>query len=111
MALRFYNRNYFGTHFGGSLYAMVDPVYVLLLAQRLGRGYSVWDQAATIEFLRPGRGVVRASFELGDDRLAEVRQATAAGEKYRPVWPVDVVDGEQRVVARIQKTLFIQRRG
>jgi hypothetical protein len=27
MPLRFYNRNYFGTHFGGSLYSMCDPFY------------------------------------------------------------------------------------
>src|SRR2546429_7301474 len=36
MPLRFYNRNYFGTHFGGSLYSMCDPFYVLMLANILG---------------------------------------------------------------------------
>jgi acyl-coenzyme A thioesterase PaaI-like protein len=110
MALRFYNRNYFGTHFGGSLYSMVDPIYVLMLANRLGRGYSVWDQAATIEFVRPGRGVVRARFEVGDEQLEEVRAATAGGETYRPVWPVKVIDGDEKVVARVSKTLYIRRR-
>ncbi|MDH3404996.1 MAG: DUF4442 domain-containing protein [Acidobacteriota bacterium] len=109
MTLRFYNRNYFGTHFGGSLYAMVDPVYVLLLANRLGADYSVWDQAAAIEFVKPGRGVVRARFEVGDDRLREVRAATRGGATYRPVWPVEVVDAAGEVVARVQKTLYIRR--
>lgn len=110
MPLRFYNRNYFGTHFGGSLYSMVDPIYVLLLANRLGRGYSVWDQSAQIDFLKPGRGTVKARFEVGDDRVAEVREATAGGEKYSPVWRVEIVDAEGEVVAQVAKTLYIRKR-
>lgn len=110
MTLRFYNRNYFGTHFGGSLYSMVDPIYVLMLANRLGSGYSVWDQSAQVDFLRPGRGRVTASFEVGDKRLAEVQAATANGEKYSPVWPVEIVDGAGEVVARVAKKLYIRRR-
>ena len=110
MALRFYNRNYFGTHFGGSLYSMVDPIYVLMLANRLGRGYSVWDQSAVVEFLSPGKGTVTAHFEVGDDRLGEVQRATAGGEKYSPVWPVEVLDAAGEVVARVTKTLYIRQR-
>ncbi len=109
MALRFYNRNYFGTHFGGSLYAMIDPVYTLMLVNRLGRGYRVWDQAASIDFLRPGSGTVTARFEVGDERLEEVRRATAQGEKYTPTWPVEIVDRGGKVVARAQKTLYVRR--
>ena len=109
MVLRFYNRNYFGTHFGGSLYSMVDPVYVLLLANRLGPGYSVWDRSAEIEFVRPGRGRVRAVFEVGDDRLAEVRAATEGGARFMPVWPVEVLDSRDKVVARIHKGLYVRR--
>lgn len=110
MALRFYNRNYFGTHFGGSLYAMVDPVYVLMLANRLGGDYSVWDQSAVIEFLRPGRGTVTARFEVGDDRLEEVEHATSLGARYSPVWPVEVRDADGEVVARVAKTLYIRQK-
>ena len=36
MKMRWYNRNIMGTHFGGSLYAMVDPQYMLMLMQVLG---------------------------------------------------------------------------
>ncbi len=38
MKLRFWNRNYVGTHLGGSLYSMVDPFYMLMLMHNLGRG-------------------------------------------------------------------------
>ena len=40
MKLRFYNRNYVGTHFGGSLYSMCDPFYMLILLEALGRDYA-----------------------------------------------------------------------
>ncbi len=109
MPLRFYNRNYFGSHFGGSLYLMVDPIYVLMLANRLGSGYSVWDQAASIEFLKAGRGTVTAVFELGEERLAEVVRETASGEKYSPVWAVEVLDEAGDPVARVTKTLYVRK--
>ena len=53
MKLRWFNRNYVGTHFGGSLYAMTDPFYMLMLMKNLGRRYYVWDYSADIRFLKP----------------------------------------------------------
>src|SRR6218665_3322789 len=35
MRLRWFNRNYVGVHFGGSLYAMTDPFFMLMLMQCL----------------------------------------------------------------------------
>src|SRR5690606_38793286 len=66
---RWYNRNYVGTHFGGSLFAMTDPFWMLLTMRSLGSDYIVWDQAGEIRFLKPGRGTVRAGFELAEDCL------------------------------------------
>jgi acyl-coenzyme A thioesterase PaaI-like protein len=110
MGLHWYNRNFFGTHFGASLYAMTDPFYVLMLTHNLGRDYIVWDRSASIEFLRPGRGVVSAVFELTPERIAEVLEATAAGDKYQPSWPVEVRDDAGDVVARVMKTLYVRRK-
>jgi len=69
MKKRRYNSNAFGTHFGGSLYAMCDPHYVLLLVALLGPDYMIWDKAATIEFLKPGRGTVTAVFEWSEEQV------------------------------------------
>lgn len=110
MQLRWYNTNYVGTHFGGSLYSMVDPFYMLLLMNRLGRDYIVWDKAASIDFIKPGRGRVSARFELDDQRLAEVIAATADGRKYLPTWPVEIFDEDGERVARVEKTLYIRRK-
>ena len=107
---RFYNRNYVGTHFGGSLYSMVDPLYMLMLIQILGRDYVVWDKSARIEFVRPGRGTVTARFLIEDEQLEHIHQATAGGEKYLPTWTVEVRDAADEVVARVEKTLYIKRK-
>lgn len=110
MKLRFYNRNFVGTHFGGSLYAMIDPFYMLMLMQVLGREYIVWDKAATIEFKKPGRGMVSARFLLTDRVIADIRTQTAGGDKYLPEFSVDIVDDNGERVARGFKTLYIRRK-
>lgn len=110
LALRWYNRNYVGTHFGGSLFAMTDPWYMLMLMHRLGRDYYVWDREASIEFLAPGRGKVRAIFRLDDATLETIRANTASGEKYLPRFVIDILDDKDEVVARVSKTLYIRRK-
>ncbi|PSF10719.1 tetrameric acyl-CoA thioesterase [Marinobacter fuscus] len=110
MRQRWYNTNYVGTHFGGSLYSMVDPMYMLLLMRRLGSDYIVWDKSASIDFIRPGKGVVKAEFALTDERVEEIRCATETGEKYLPEWHVDIVDEAGTLVARAHKTLYVRKK-
>ena len=110
MTLRFYNRNAFGTHFGGSLYAMSDPFYALMLTNILGREYWVWDRGAAIEFLRPGRGTVTARFRISDAAVSAIRAATADGEKHLPEFSVDITDAAGEAVARVRKTLYVRRK-
>ncbi|MEC7378325.1 MAG: DUF4442 domain-containing protein, partial [Pseudomonadota bacterium] len=98
------------THFGGSLYSMVDPMYMLLLMRRLGNDYIVWDKSASINFIRPGKGTVTARFELTDERVEAIRTATAGGEKMLPEWDVDVVDESGETVARVHKVLYVRRK-
>jgi acyl-coenzyme A thioesterase PaaI-like protein len=107
---RWYNQNYVGTHFGGSLFAMTDACYMVMLLQVLGKGYYVWDRRATIGYLKPGRGTVRARFEITDARLKEILDNTASGEKYLPEFTVDITDAEGDVVARVVKTLYIRKK-
>ncbi len=107
---RWYNRNYVGTHFGGSLFAMTDPFWMLLTMHALGRDYYVWDQAAEISFLKPGRGTVHASFDLGDDVIDAMRAATAGGAKHLHWFDTDVVDAEGDVVAAVRKQVYVRRK-
>lgn len=110
LRMRPWNRNYVGTHFGGSLFAMTDPFWMLLALQALGKDYIVWDRSGSIEFVKPGRGTVRAEFVLDEAILDELRAATAGGDKYLRWFDTDVVDSEGEVVARIRKQLYVRRK-
>lgn len=110
LSLRWYNRNYVGTHFGGSLFSMTDPFYMLMLLQVLGKAYIVWDKSASIEFIRPGKGKVTAQFEITDAILQNIYQQTASGEKYLPEFQINIVDESGEIVARVTKQLYIRRK-
>lgn len=110
LKLRFYNRNYVGTQFGGSIYAMTDPHYMFLLINILGREYVVWDKAATIDFVKPGKTHLHAEFRITDEVLATVREKTAGGEKYVFDLPVTVYDRDKQVIAQLSKTLYVRKK-
>jgi acyl-coenzyme A thioesterase PaaI-like protein len=110
MPLRFYNRNYFGTHFGGSLYSMCDPFYVLMLANILGKDYIVWDKAASIRFRKPGKGLMKASFHLTEEKIAEIRAAADSQPKVEPQFQIQIKDTEGTVIAEIDKLLYVKKK-
>jgi len=110
MRLHWFNRNYVGTHFGGSLFAMTDPFWMLLVMERLGRDYIVWDKAGEIDFVRPGRGRVHADFAL-DAALLEALRAQADRDRHVTHWfETEVKDAAGEVVARVRKQLYIRRK-
>ncbi|MFQ5606131.1 MAG: DUF4442 domain-containing protein [bacterium] len=110
MKLRWYNRNYVGAHFGGSLYAMVDPFYMLMMMNILGKDYTVWDKTAGIEFVSPGKGKMIARFTLSSEQIEDVKKHTTNGQKYFPKYFVEVKDGEGNLVAKVTKQLYIKRK-
>lgn len=110
MKLRWYNRNYVNTHFGGSLYSMTDPFFMLLIMNNLGKDYVVWDKAAEVDFIKPGKGKVSVEFALTDSMLEDIRTHTEKGEKYLPEYLVEVKDESGDVVARVNKVLYIRKK-
>jgi acyl-coenzyme A thioesterase PaaI-like protein len=104
------NRNYFGTQFGGSLFAMTDPFFALMMMHNLGPDYVVWDKAATIRYRRPGRSDVHARFRLAAAAVARARRATARGSRHEPTFRVTIVDRDDATIAEVEKTLSIRRR-
>ena len=110
MKLRWYNRNYVGTHFGGSLAAMTDPFYMLMLIHILGSEYIVWDKTSTIDFIAPGRGTVTARFSLKDEQITEIKENTATGDAYLPEFSVDIVNESGEVIATVKKTLYVRNK-
>ncbi len=104
------NRNIVGVHFGGSLFAMTDPFFMMMVSQNIGKEYIVWDRAAKIEFLKPGKGNVFAEFILTQSQIDNILSEAALGEKIYKDYSVDVKDKEGDVVAHITKTLYIRKK-
>ena len=110
MPLRWTNRNWFGSHFGGSLFAMTDPFFALMVVHNLPPGTLVWDRAASIEFVAPGRGLARVTMRLDAEDLAAIVRMTAAGEKHLHLFKAEVVDHEGLIIARVEKIVYVRSR-
>jgi hypothetical protein len=110
MKLRWWNANYVGTHYGGSLYSITDAFYMLMLMANLGDDYIVWDKGATIRFRKPGKGTVRVEFRLTEAQIEEVREKAKTLPKYEPVYKVEVKDETGAIITEVEKLLYVRRK-
>jgi len=110
MRLRWFNRNHVGVHFGGSLFAMTDPFYAVMLLLNLGDNYIVWDKQACIEFKKPGRDTMLVRFTLGEEEIQEVKRQADSHGKYEFEKYVEVTDPHGVIIAAVNKTLYVRRR-
>lgn len=107
---RWYNRNLFGTHFGGSLYAMSDPFFVFIITMNLGKRYIVWDKSASIDFLKPAKGTISGVFEISRERLDAIRAEVDSLGKNTYHFESDLIDEDGNVVARVTKEVYVRSR-
>ena len=110
MSVRWYNRNAVGTHFGGSLYSMVDPHLMLLLIRLLGDEYWVWDKSAQIEFIKASKDKVTSIIKISSDDLAEIKRHTIDGDKYLHEFAIEVKDEDDDLVATVKKIIYTRRK-
>ncbi|MDQ3135434.1 MAG: DUF4442 domain-containing protein [Acidobacteriota bacterium] len=110
LPLTWRTRNYVGTIFGGSMYAAVDPVYMVMLIEILGRDYVVWDKAATIRFKHPGRSTLYAKFLLMTDEVGRIKTELLDRKSLERIYQVELIDEAGKVHARVEKTIYIARR-
>lgn len=110
LPLSWRTRNYVGTIFGGSLYAAVDPFYMIMLMKNLGPGVVVWDKAASIRFRKPGRSTLNASFSLDEAELAEIRLLLQQQPRVDRTYKVHLVDQEGVIHAEVEKVIHISLR-
>ena len=89
---------------------MCDPFFMLILLEHMGRDYIVWDKAASIQFLKPGRGTVIATFHISPEQIAELRAQADREGKIEPLFNVDVTDEQGEVVAKVEKRLYVRKK-
>eukprot|EP01103_Thecamoeba_quadrilineata_P018352 TRINITY_DN6944_c0_g1_i1.p1 TRINITY_DN6944_c0_g1~~TRINITY_DN6944_c0_g1_i1.p1 ORF type:complete len:164 (-),score=19.54 TRINITY_DN6944_c0_g1_i1:141-632(-) len=110
LKMRWYNKNYVGTQYGGSIYSMTDPFYMLILLKTLGPKYKIWDRAATVDFILPGRTDLIANFRVTDEELETIKKSTDDNQKFFSNHFVDIVDADNNVVAKVKKTIYVRRK-
>jgi hypothetical protein len=107
---RWWSQNYVGTQYGGSLFSMTDPFYMLMLLEHLGKQYIVWDKAGGIRYKKPGKGIVYATFELSKEKIAEIKKAADENPKTEPMFLVEIKDIEGNVVAEVDRLVYVKRK-
>lgn len=110
LPLNWRTRNYVGTIYGGSIYASIDPIYMLMLMKILGPDYIVWDKAAKVRFRKPGRETLYAEFLLSDDEIAEIKRLAENERSIDRIYDLELKDKNGVVHAEIEKTLYIARK-
>jgi acyl-coenzyme A thioesterase PaaI-like protein len=110
LKLRFWNANYIGTQYGGSIFSLTDPFYMLMLIKNLGPEYRVIDKAARINYLKLGKSDLFAEFTLTEEELEGIRQQVAKEEKIDWKRLVQVKDRNGEVVAEIERTIYIKKK-
>jgi hypothetical protein len=108
--LSWQTRNYVGTIFGGSLYAAVDPFYMIMLIKNLGSEYVVWDKAAGIQFKLPGRDTLYAKFTLSEEEFFSIKSELVNSPKLDRHYQVELKDKSGLIHALVEKKVFIARK-
>lgn len=110
LKLTWYNRNLVGTAFGGSLYSMCDPFFMFILIINLGKDYIVWDKAASIDFVKPGKGTVYAEFSLDSQAIEDIRSEVDALGKKVFSFPCKVLDAQGMTIATLSKDVYVRKK-
>lgn len=110
LKLRFWNANYVGTQYGGSMFSMADAFYMIMLIQNLGPNYVVWDKAATIRYLKPGRTDLFAEYQLSEEDLSTIRTTLQSTDKMEWTRKIEIKDTNNGVVAEVDKVISIKNK-
>jgi acyl-coenzyme A thioesterase PaaI-like protein len=110
LPLNWKTRNYVGTIFGGSMYAAVDPIYMVMFIKLLGPDYIVWDKAASIQFKNPGKLTLYAKFKVDDQELQTIREELKTKNKIDHIYQVELADKSGSVCALVEKTIHFRRK-
>lgn len=110
LPLTWRTRNYVGTLFGGSLYGVVDPIYMVMLIRILGPEYVVWDKAAAIRFRRPGRTTLYACFRLDEQETEAIKAELVERPSTERTYQIDLIDADGIVHASVTKTIYVGRK-
>lgn len=107
LPLNIFTRNIAGSVFGGSIYSSIDPVYMFMLIKTLGEDFVVWDKAAYVKFVRPGRTSLKTRLVLSDEKLEQIKSEVNQNGETTIELLVEYLDAGNAVCANITKSIYI----
>ena len=107
LSLNWRTRNRVGTVYGGSIYSSVDPYYMLLLMEILGKKYVVWDKAASFKFIRPITGKVKCRFLITEEDIEKIKATIADKSEFTFDFPLQYEDEAGKVYAIFNKSVYV----
>jgi len=110
LPLNWTTRNYVGTLFGGSIYGAIDPIYMIMLIQILGKDYIVWDKSALIKFKKPGKETLYAYLKIDRDEIDFIKSELKTNFKLDRKYIVSLVDKNNLEHAYVEKIIHISKR-
>lgn len=110
LPLRWYNRNAYGAHFGGNIYMLCDPFFILILHAWLGEDYVLWDRSAQIRYLKPGRGRLSAIFEITKPRIQHIIDQLEKNPQSSFHFSTEVKNKHGETVATVEKEIYIRKK-
>lgn len=110
LKLRFWNANYVGTAYGGSIFSMTDAFFMVMLLKNLGNEYIVWDKAASIKYLKPGKTDLHVEYKVSQEDIDAIKAYLEAEEKMDWQRQVIVHDANGEHIADVTRILYIRKR-
>ena len=102
------NRNYVNTIFGGSMFSSVDPIPMVQLMNILGKDYVVWDKSAQIDFKRPAKVDLYATFSYSPEEIAEIKNRVANDHEIEITKETRLMDREgEKEYCRVKKQIYV----
>lgn len=109
LKLRFWTANYLGTQYGGSIFSMADPFYMIMLIKNLGKEYSIWDKSASVRYLKPGKTDLYAEFNLSEEDLKTIREEVEQNGRMYWTRNIEIKDMNGEVIAHVERTIAIRK--
>lgn len=109
LKLRFWTSNYLGTQYGGSMFSMTDAFYMIMLIKNLGKGYSIWDKAASIRFLKPGKTDLFVEYNLSEKDLQSIKNELESNSRINWTRKIEIKDRNDEIVAEVERVISIKK--
>lgn len=100
-------RNFVGSLYGGSLFAVTDGVHVAMLLSTLSRDVVVWDKAAAIRYRKPAFCALYADFHLSTSELNQIAADLDEHHETSRKFTIELKDKAGNIYTVVERMVYI----